>query len=750
MTIQIKIGAGAQVYDNIALANSMRGNQKISITGTGDEIREQLTLGNITNSIAANIGSIKATNDLNLTAAQVTTYKAALVKLGTKSIVLDSGTDNTAIAAGTLATNDSNFNNLDAVYTKIKSLTIIPNGGVTQPTITVDKLDTAVNLAGLEKLSGNVFNVSGNGTLIKDHMAALLKNISNIGTVTITGNTELQLTASQLSILGDKLVKSGTSTVVLKDTADNLLTSGSLALISRLNNSNINTSTTISTTNIIAGNGAAGTGIITPTGGHTLNTGDALTYTGVGVAAAAPLGQLSSGQTVYARKLSSTTIALYDTFAHAANLSSTTGLINSSALEAGTLVSQAGNPPTSSLVLDKIDVTKASLAQAARLGALGQINTTVISPGVNRNRLMPDIVRSVQIADTATNLQDSSHDVSVAVSSVQATAAASATSGAITFGAGNGFSTGDAVTYRVSTGGTAYSNLISGNTYYLGKIGASNQFVLYNSKDAALKADLSSQAAAYANASGGGVYIAVNDSGTPSAVGTHSFIASTLDRAMSSVGRLNNGNANVNRVTILGDGTETSTVLNDIATKVDRGYASAKATYSSKAVVIQNNLQAIYDNVHSTDPTVTKLDEIVVSDGTVNGKKGFSMSEAFYSALKTVFKNGIDTPATEAGLTTPQNKNYSFNVTGVAFNASTPDNYQNDVNVSGYTITGATYAAMDPVNTPANIVSVLGQSKLKSLSTEAITDSVKRAAITSVVNSIASPVDRAKMKILSA
>ncbi|QWD96001.1 hypothetical protein [Polynucleobacter sp. MG-6-Vaara-E2] len=748
MTIAIKIGAGAQVYDNVALANAMRGTQKLSITGTGDEIRAELTSGRITDAIAANIGSIKATNDLNLTATQVTTYKAALVKLGTKSIVLDSTTAHTDIEAG--SGTSSNFNNLDAVYSKIKSLTITPDGGgITQPTIAVAKLDGVVNLAGLEKLSGNVFNVSGSGADIQNHMDALLKNISSVGSISITGATELKLTASQLAILGDKLVKGAGSSVTLKDNADNILTTASLALISKLNNSNINTATQISTTTITAADGGVGTGIITPTGGFSINTGDALTYSGIGVASAGGKGALTSGQTVYARKLDSTNFALYDTFAHAIDLSSTAGLVNTSAAQAGTLVSQAGNAPTSSSTLDKIDVTKATLAQAARLGELGAVSTTVISPGVNRNRLMPDLVRSIQIADTASNLNDVTNDVIKAGTTTTALTD-DATTGKIHTSTAHGFKTGDAITYNVNIGGTAYAGLTTGTTYFVGKLDANN-FVLYDTKAKALAAHLNSQASAYADTNS---YIQVGVTATASIntasnASTHSFSASSLDKAMSAIGRLNNGAGNVTRVTLLGDGTESSTTLGSIAAKVLRANANADVTYSAKAVNIQNNLQALYDNVHSTDPTVKKLTEIVVSDGTANSKKGFSVTEAVYTALKTVFANGVDNLATANGLSTPQNKNYSFNVSGVAFNAATPDTYQQDVNVSGYSITGASYSTMDPVNTPLNIVKVLGQSKMKSITTAALSASQK-ADILSVVNSIGSPVDRAKMKIITA
>ena len=99
MTLAIRIGASTQTYDNLATANSMRGNQKLAITGTGAEIKNSLAdmVAN-SNLIANGIGSIKATDDIVVTAAEVTTYKAALVKLGTRSIVLDTATVNTDVA----------------------------------------------------------------------------------------------------------------------------------------------------------------------------------------------------------------------------------------------------------------------------------------------------------------------------------------------------------------------------------------------------------------------------------------------------------------------------------------------------------------------------------------------------------------------------------------------------------------------------------------------------------------------------
>jgi hypothetical protein len=207
----------------------MRGNQKLSIVGTGEEIKAELAAqaaNSTLSSLFGSAGSIKATNDLNLTASEVNTYKAALIKLGTKSIVLDSLTVASDVA--------SNFNALDAVYTKIKSLTISDVSSNT-PAIAVQNLATAVNLAGLEVLSGKKFNVTGTATTIKANMDSLLKNVDKIGTITVATGSEAVFTAQQLTVLGDKLRKaSNTAKITLTDTADNILTTNSLALINKL------------------------------------------------------------------------------------------------------------------------------------------------------------------------------------------------------------------------------------------------------------------------------------------------------------------------------------------------------------------------------------------------------------------------------------------------------------------------------------------------------------------------------------
>lgn len=744
MTLAIKIGAGAQVYDNVAVANSMRGNQKLSITGTGEEIKAELATGTLT-ALAANISSIKATNDLNLSVTDVGNYKAALVKLGTKSIVLASGTTASMVQGG--------FTNLDAVYTKIKSLTITDAALPTPviPTIAVADLANAVNLKGLEALSGVTFNVNGSDADLEANMTSLLKNISNVGTVTINSG-QLDLTSNQLSILGDKLIKGAGATVALKDTADNVLTTSSLALISKLNNSNIQSSTSI-VTNVIATSTSAAdntTGILTPTGGVNFNTGDAVTFTGTTVAAGANNGaQLTQNSTVYVRKLSATTMQLFDTYAHAVDITSTTGIKNTIAAMTGTLQGQAGNAPTRNVTLDQIDITQASVAQTNRLKDLTAINSGTTSQGYIRNRLLADIVKSVQITDTATNLMDTTNNYSIAAGTLNGNndTTTRTTKGDFT-SAANTFKTGDAVTYTASSDGTAYANLVSGNTYYVGMIaGTNNNFVLFDSKAKSLAANLTSVTTAQTGANARiDVGNAASGSGTAT---THTFTASSLDKLMSAVGRFSAGSGSATRVTILGNATESSVTLNDVSTKALRGNYLTQVTYSAKGVDIQKNIQALYDNISSTDASTKKLTEIVVTDGTSVGKKLIQLSEAFYTSMKAAFARGVD----QGGAVV--NKNYSYNVTNAAVDLHNPTSLQNDANVSSYSVVGAQVSQLTGHVITGSSVNgddlriLLGMSKLKTMTSVSGISVTDRATVNTLLNAIGSNTDRAKLKLIA-
>jgi hypothetical protein len=707
MTLAIKIGAGSQVYDNLALANSMRGNQKLSIVGTGEEIKAELTNSRLTDAIAANVGSIKATNDLNLTTTQVDQYKAALLKLGTKSIVLDSTTTAANIA--------DKFNQLDAVYTKIKSITIF--NSPTAPTIAVEKLATAVNLAGLEKLTGKMFNVSGTAATIKANMSSLLKNIAQINSITIASGSEVKFTAQQLSVLGDKLTKTdNTSKVILTDTADNLLTTGSLSLINKLNNTNLNAPSSVATV------ASQANSIITAD--KSFNTGDAVTYNG------AVAGK--DGVTYYARKLSDTTFSIFTTYAAAVDTSSNTGIVATTGMASTeTFTSQVGNPPIRNTTLDSVEVTKASLAQTNRFAELTAVKSGIPNDPANPatvTRDLSNIISYVEIADTETNLNVAETSIAASGLATHATDA-----GRITTGSNHGYTTGDAVTYSVATGQTKIAELTSGSTYYVGKVDAT-KFVLFSTRAAALTADLTSLTTA---AAGGAINFATSNTATAA---NQSFTTSALDKTMSAVGRFKDNTGSVGRVTIKGDSSRiTAATLNDIAIKAKRGDSiNAKVAYSAKGVDISNNLQALFDNITVT--TASHLDEIVVTDGTATGKKGFSMSQTFYTALNSIFDAGVDNVS---GNNT--NKNYSFTVTGATFaNIGT---LQSDVNVGAFSVTGASYTNL---TTATNLVDSVSKSKLKTITTLAITDTAQQAAIRSLVNSIGSPTDRAKVKLITA
>ena len=798
MTLAIKIGAGSQVYDNIALAYSMRGNQKLSITGSGSDIYTALS------TLTANadgIGSIKATSDIVVNASEVTANKASLVKLGTKSLVLQG-----AGAGGveTAANVSSNFSALDAVYTKMKALNISAD-----TTIDVSKLSTAVNLGAMEVLSGKKFNVSGSASDIQNYMSSLLKNNSMVGSITISAGQELQLNASQLSALGDKLNKSvggtvtaqsGTSTAVttasahnlnngdaitftgttggglvqgttyyaraltsttfavydskahandvnytvgiidtsavstgsfskpkatvaLRDTADNLLTTANLALINKYNNTNLNPLNTVPSVT------AQASGVLTSTN-HGLNTGDAVTYDGTAISAVVgppAYGALADGQVAYARKLSDNTFALYDTYQNAVTTSSTSGLIGSAAAStSGVYTTQAGNAPIRVTTLDNVQVTNASLKQVDTLSSLTAL---VGSPGLGSvNRSLSNIVSSVEVNDTLSKL---TAGVTQTVAGLVSTGVAGATDGIFNIST-HGYSTGDAITLN-TTGTKSAAGLVNGTAYYVGVLDT-DHFALYDTKAAALAMGTTgNDAAKYALS-------AWKNIGAASGTGTFTTTRSNLESTMKAVTTYKDATGTVNRVTIKGSGAILATDLESVSSKALRGNSAVNVAYAAKGVDIQNNLQALYDN--NTTTGSHPLTEIVVTDGTAIGKKGFSLSQTFYNALKTVFANGVDNPA---GKTT--NKNYSFTVTNATFDHANPTLLQNDVNVSTYAITGTSYSDLDPIANPDYLRVALGQSKLKSLTTTSISDTTQRSIITNLLNAIGNPVDRAKLKL---
>jgi hypothetical protein len=210
MALSIKIGTGSNIYTDVAQAFANRGNQKLSIVGTGADILTDIAA---LNTAAAGIGSIKATSDVQMTAANAASYKAAILKFGTKSLVVS----DTAANIGT------NYTALDAVYNKTKSLvsTTTPVG------ISADQLTLSKSLAGIQNLVGRGnFNVTAaDATDFKENLTALLANASKIGTITMTAGTG-EVTAAQLGVLGSKM---SAASMVVSDTADNLLSVSALA-----------------------------------------------------------------------------------------------------------------------------------------------------------------------------------------------------------------------------------------------------------------------------------------------------------------------------------------------------------------------------------------------------------------------------------------------------------------------------------------------------------------------------------------
>ncbi|QWE00926.1 hypothetical protein FD967_02440 [Polynucleobacter sp. JS-Mosq-20-D10] len=738
MTLAIRIGANTTNYDDLASAwaQAKAVGQKLSITGTGEEIKDQLdemvnvALTDDGTKISDRIGSIKATNDLNLSTTDVTNYKAALIKLGTKSIVLATATSASSVA--------STFNDLDAVYSKIKSITLSDATSAT-PTINVTQLTGSKNLVGLETLTGKKFNVVGDGADIKANMNALLANVSRIGTITVNAGQTAEFTAKQLAVLGDKLAKADdAASIVLNDTADNVLATSSLALINKLNNTNVNADPKVVALSSVNG---AGTIITANYGAYkSFNTGDRVVYKGADGSGGA--AKILAGTSYFARKISNTQVELYTTYAAAVKTSSVAGRVDvtGATTGAGKLESAVGVAPVRNTTLDNIKVTEASVNQAKRLVALTEQNAAVVNPG-EKNRLMANIVSSVEIADIAANLNTGSSTKTVASGDLAANikhGAAAADKGDITITA-HGFVTGDTVKYTVAEGGTAYTGLTAGNSYYVGKLD-NNKFVLYDTRAKALAADLSTQALAFGNAGGTGAYIALTAAGTLA----QSFTKSDLSNVMGSVNGFRDNTGAVGRVTIKGSGAITSSTLSDITTKVKAGNSAAMSTYSAKAVDIQNNFQALYENQSAALATsFTKLSEIVVNDGTSTGKKGLTLSETYLTSLDSIFARGVD----QGGAV--KNKNYTFNVTDASYaNTAT---LQTNANVGAYQVTGATFNEVTNVANSATktLALELGRSKLKTMTTVGVTDA-QRVSINEQLFAIGSNPDRAKLKITAA
>jgi len=693
MTLQVRIGASSAVYDSVDLANQMRGRQKLSITGSGDEIKTELARlqavsGTNLASVAANVGSIKATSDITLTVNEVATYKAALLKLGTRSVVVNNNQATSTIEDP----NGDNYVALDAVYTKLKAFTLAGT-----PKIQVEKLATAVNLQGLENLSGKIFNVEGTAATIKNNMSALLRNVSKIGEIHVKTGETAEFTAAQLSVLGSKLVKDGTAKITIIDSASNLLTTSNLALINKFNNTNINDGgvgtspvratlidqikvtnasvaqlnqfNTLRTTtgsltagatvrplaNII-GNidvadsidnltdgtvtaSANGTSVanadvaITSTGNHGLTTGDLVTYSTAGAA----IGGLTNGNSYFAKSINATSFALYDTKANALS-GGATGKITFTGAGTGTADT----------------FTKSNLSNA-----LANVYTWNGGSGVT-------------FAKT---------DVDAATEIITKT--------------GHGFATGNKVTFQASSA-TPTGGLTDGTSYYVNRIDA-NTFKLYDTAAAAVTG----------HASNGLITLDTTGGG----------ISDTL--------KLSSTNT---RVTINGAGLITAAQLSSVALKAKANNSGAAVTYSAKAVDLQANLQAIQDN--RGEVSAKRITEIVVADGAVNGKKSLNMTMAAYNAMNTQLANGL------LGAIS----NYALTVTGASF--SDLSTLQSDTKVAQFSIANADSSII------GTLAATLGNSKLKTISTSTSVSAADKATLKTELSSVGSNVDRAKLKIL--
>jgi hypothetical protein len=698
MALQVRIGASSAVYDSVDLANQMRGRQKLSITGSGDEIKTELARlqavsGTNLASVAANIGSIKATSDITLTVSDVATYKAALLKLGTRSVVVN----NNQLASTIEDPNGDNYVALDAVYTKLKAFTL-----ASTPKIQVEKLATAVNLQGLENLSGKLFNVEGTATTIKDNMSALLRNVSKIGEIHVkTGETAV-FTAAQLNVLGSKLVKDGTAKIVVSDTADNLLTTSNLALINKFNNTNIN-------------DGGVGTSPVRATlidqvliskasiaQLNQLNTLRTSSESGSYTAGATvrPLANIIGNIDVadsIDNLTAGTVIATVDGSA-AGSITAASDLINATShgFSTGDLVTYstagaaiAGLTNGSSYFVNAASAGTFKLydtkANAVAGGATGIVDITVVGTGT------ADTFTKSNLSNAIANVYTWNGGNGVTFAKADVTAASD-----LIAKTGHGFATGDKVTFT-SSSATPTGGLVNGTSYYVKRIDA-NSFKLYDTS-------------ANANTGGAGGLIDLDGAGAG--------ISDTL--------KLSSTNT---RVTINGAGLITAAQLSSVAVKAKANNSGVAVTYSAKAVDIQSNLQAIQDN--RTDSSSTKrITEIVVSDGSVNGKKALNLTMSQYTAMNTQIANGL----------LGNISNYALTVTGASFGDLTT--LQNDNKVAQFSISNADASII------GTLAATLGKSKLKTISTSTSVSAADKATLRTELTTIGSNVDRAKLKILS-
>jgi len=232
------------------------------------------------------------------------------------------------------------------------------------------------------------------------------------------------------------------------------------------------------------------------------------------------------------------------------------------------------------------------------------------------------------------------------------------------------------------------------------------------------------------------------------AFGDQQFSVTNLSKTISDVTRLNGDTAKVGRVTIKGFGEVTALELSDISKKANAGSNSvAQITYSAKAVDIQNNMQALYDNQHAAN--MTSITEIVVNDGTSKGKKALTLSDTYFQVLRDIFKEGVDKHESPTPVLA---KNYTFNVTGADYSRLTtplsgaPLALQDEIDVGSFAITGV--QASDLKVSSAQLAIDLGKSKLKTMTSAGI-NSVDRSIIQGLLSSVGSGPDRAKLKLVN-
>jgi hypothetical protein len=177
-------------------------------------------------------------------------------------------------------------------------------------------------------------------------------------------------------------------------------------------------------------------------------------------------------------------------------------------------------------------------------------------------------------------------------------------------------------------------------------------------------------------------------------------------------------------------GVTTKAVLDSIKTKAS-GVVVGGVTFQGKALDIEKNLSVLVDNLGGG----SAIGKITVTDGSYAAKKQFTVTMAQYTALNAAFTSG----QADAG-----NTNYGYNVTGAAL--SDVSTLQASEKVTSFTVTGLATTATD---TTAELVSLLGNSKLKT-ATIATGYGVADLALTrDQLSAVSSNTDRAKLKFIA-